>query len=206
MNKNKRSCKLSCATQLQVWYAVEKISFRLQFQCGEHLFWGGRKLIFVNKWLCLFALKQSATSLSFVLFICFPIKVRPNPTVHPKGIRARSAQLWQSSLSAPLRRCLSLEAEDAFLLFRLRLRLCAEVDCNDEEVDLSTRCQHLSICALALDQAQALELMRCLVTDRLVVDDKLRLDDLALASTHCFTASTNTSVGTGGMSRRSHPY
>jgi len=33
----------------------------LKFKCDEHLFWGGRKLAFLNKWLCLFALKQSAT-------------------------------------------------------------------------------------------------------------------------------------------------
>ena len=78
MNKDKRSCKLSCATQLQVWYAVDRISLGLQFHCGEHLFWGGRKLIFLNKWLCLFELKQSATSLAFVLFICLGDLVRPN--------------------------------------------------------------------------------------------------------------------------------
>ena len=40
INKNKRICKLSCAPQLQVWYAVEKMYFRLQFQCGEHLLSG----------------------------------------------------------------------------------------------------------------------------------------------------------------------
>ena len=61
--KNKWSGKMSCATQLQVWYAMEKISLRLQFQCGEHLFLGGRKLfVFLIKRLCLFELKQSATS------------------------------------------------------------------------------------------------------------------------------------------------
>ena len=72
INKNKRICKLSCAPQLQVWYAVEKMYFRLQFQCGEHLFSGGRKQIFVNKWLCLFTMKQSATSLRLFPFVCFP--------------------------------------------------------------------------------------------------------------------------------------
>ena len=76
--QNKRSCKWSCATELQVWCSVEQASFRLQFQCGEDLSWGGRRMTFSNKWLCLFARKQSATSLSFVLFIYSPIKVRPN--------------------------------------------------------------------------------------------------------------------------------
>ena len=46
--QNKRSCKLSCATQLRVWYAVEKkISLRLQFQRGANI-WGGRKPIFFD--------------------------------------------------------------------------------------------------------------------------------------------------------------
>ena len=73
MNKNKRRCKLSCAAQLQIWCAVGKMCLWLQFQCGEHLFWGGRKLVFLDKWLCLFQLEQSATCFDLFRSLVSPL-------------------------------------------------------------------------------------------------------------------------------------
>ena len=37
----------------------------------QNLFWGGRKLIFLNKWLCLFTMKQKRLQPRFDLFRSF---------------------------------------------------------------------------------------------------------------------------------------
>ena len=47
---------------------MEKISFRLQFQCGEHLFWGGRKLIFSEQ-MALFVCAETKRNPDLICFV-----------------------------------------------------------------------------------------------------------------------------------------
>ena len=66
MNK---SCKLSCAAQLRVWYTAEKISFRLRFQCGEHLFLGRSQADFFSERMALCACAETKRNLACICLV-----------------------------------------------------------------------------------------------------------------------------------------
>ena len=62
---------MSCAVQLKVWDAVEKNLLGCNSGVVNICFREAASRFFVNKWLCLFTMKQSATSLRLFPFVCF---------------------------------------------------------------------------------------------------------------------------------------